>query len=168
MDHVKHLDLELQECRKNTEVLKQRIDELTDFIENASLPLHWVDHEGTIIWANQVELDSLGYKKEEYIGYPISKFHEDEHVISDILTRLTNNETLINYPARLKCKDGSIRHVLINSNVYRIDGKFIHTRCFTRDITDLRLQELSKAELLKELEEKNETIKKYAEDLEKR
>ena len=165
MDDVKNLDLELQECRKKTEVFKQRVDELTDFIENASLPLHWVDHEGIIIWANQVELDSLGYKKEEYIGYPISRFHADEHVISDILTRLTNNETLINYPATLKCKDGSIRHVLINSNVYRIDGKFIHTRCFTRDITDFRLQEQSKADLLKELEAKNETIKKYAEGL---
>jgi len=27
--------------------------------------------------------------------------------------------------------------VLINSNVYREDGRFLHTRCFTRDITGL-------------------------------
>jgi PAS domain S-box-containing protein len=38
--------------------------------------------------------------------------------------------------ARLRCKNGSIRDVLINSNVLFEDGKFVHTRCFTRDVTD--------------------------------
>ena len=57
-------------------------------------------------------------------------------VIADILARLTAGETLADYPARLRCKDGSRREVLIHSSVYWEDGKFIHTRCFTRDITE--------------------------------
>src|SRR5258708_4799272 len=57
-------------------------------------------------------------------------------VIADILRRLTENEELHSYEARLRRKDGSIRHVLISSNVLRRDGEFIHTRCFTRDITE--------------------------------
>lgn len=127
--------------------LEFRVEELNDFIENASMPLHWVDGNGIILWANKAELDSLGFTKEEYIGFPISLFHADQHVIQDILTRLTDNETLHNYPARLKCKDGSLRHVLINSNVLWKDGEFIHTRCFTRDITDLVTAEEEGAKL---------------------
>src|SRR5207253_1938440 len=38
----------------------------------------------------------------------------------------------------LRHKDGSIRYVLINSNVLWRAEEFLHTRCFTRDITDRR------------------------------
>lgn len=138
--------------------LESRVEELNDFIENASMPLHWVDGNGIILWANKAELDSLGFTKEEYIGFPISRFHADQNVIQDILTRLTNNETLHNYPARLKCKDGSVRHVLINSNVLWKDGEFIHTRCFTRDITDLVIAEEKGAKLAAIIESTDDAI----------
>lgn len=139
--------------------LQARVDELSDFIENASLPLHWVDKDGYITWANQAELDVLGFTKEEYIGASITNFHADQEVISDILTRLSNNETLHNYPARLKCKDGSIKHVLISSNVSRKDGEFIHTRCFTRDVTELVTEMERKEILLLELKESETRMK---------
>lgn len=139
--------------------LQARVDELSDFIENASLPLHWVDKDGYITWANQAELDALGFTKEEYIGASITNFHADQEVISDILTRLSNNETLHNYPARLKCKDGSIKHVLISSNVSRKDGEFIHTRCFTRDVTELVTEMERKEILLLELKESETRMK---------
>jgi PAS domain S-box-containing protein len=60
----------------------------------------------------------------------------DEPVICDILDRLGAGEQLAEYPARLRCKDGTIKHVLIDSSVRWKDGKFVHTRCFTRDITE--------------------------------
>jgi len=142
--------------------LQLPVEELIDFVENASIPLHWVDRNGIIIWANQAELDALGYAMEEYVGLPISHFHADEPVIQDILSRLTNNETLINYQARLKCKDGSVKHVLINSNVFRKGDEFIHTRCFTRDITDLVVEGQRKEELLRRLEESEVKLKMSA------
>jgi len=144
MEDIKRLEEKLAHYEKDNEELKLRVEELTDFFENASIPLHWVDEKGIIIWANQAELDALGYEKEEYIGFPISDFHADQEIIQDILTRLINNETLLDYSASLKCKDGSIKHVLINSNVLRKDGKFVHTRCFTRDITEKKLEEQRK------------------------
>jgi PAS domain S-box-containing protein len=118
------------------QALRQREEELTDFFENAAVGLHWVGPDGTILRVNQAELDLLGYTREEYLGHNIVEFHVDEGAITDILQRLTANETLDNYEARLRCKDGSIRHVLISSNVRRDNGKFVHTRCFTRDITE--------------------------------
>ncbi|HMI05880.1 MAG TPA: PAS domain S-box protein, partial [Pedobacter sp.] len=144
--------------RENIE-LRSRVEELSDFLENAAVPLHWVDSNGIVIWANQAELDMLGYTREEYIGVDISTFHADQETIREILSRLVNNETLHNYPAKLRRKDGSIRHVLISSNVLRKDGKFIHTRCFTRDITPLTEEATRKSGLLDELEESEARLK---------
>ena len=110
-------------------------NDLRDFVENAAIGLHWVGADGTILWANRTELDLLGFEKEEYIGRNIADFHADQPVIDDILARLTGGETLHDYGARLKSKDGSIRHVLISSNALFEDDVFVHTRCFTRDIT---------------------------------
>ena len=125
--------------RKDAEAaLRASEQELRDFVENATEPLHWVGPDGIILWANQAELDLVGYARDEYIGHHFADFHADRELSEDILARLTRGESLRNYEARLRCKDRSLRHVLINSNVQLRDGKFIHTRCFTRDVTDLR------------------------------
>lgn len=110
--------------------------ELKACLDHAAEGLHFVGSDGTILWANQTELNLLGYARDEYIGHNITEFHVDPLVIEDILTRLTRAETLLNYEARLRRKDGSIRFVQINSNVLWRDDQFLHTRCFTRDITD--------------------------------
>ncbi|WP_313943322.1 MULTISPECIES: PAS domain-containing protein [Calothrix] len=133
--HVAELSRKTAEQQQVEVALRRSQQKLTDFVENAAVGMHWVKADGTIIWANQAELDLLGYSRFEYIGHSITEFHVDRHVIEDIMARLGRNETLQNYEARLRCKDGSIRYVLIHSNVLWENGKFIHTRCFTRDIT---------------------------------
>jgi len=110
-------------------------EDLADFFDNAALPLHWVDRDGVIVRVNQAELDMLGYPREEYLGRNIAQFHVDAGAIKDILQRLSAGETLREYPARLRCKDGTTRDVRITSNVRRRDGEFLHTRCLTRDAT---------------------------------
>lgn len=149
--------------------LRREVKVLRDFIENASIALHWVNGSGIVIWVNQAELDLLGYEKDEFLNQHISKFHADREVVEDILHRLINKETLINYPARLLCKDGAIKDVLINSNVYWEDGKFVHTRCFTRDVTLLKAGDRAKdaqirmmQQRLDELEKENRHLKKEA------
>jgi PAS domain S-box-containing protein len=114
-----------------------------DYFDNATIGLHWVNKDGIVVWANDAELAMLGYSREEYIGHHISEFHADERIINDILTRLSRNESLHEYEAILKCKDGSTRNVSINSNVLFENGKFIHTRCFTIDITQRKHAELA-------------------------
>ncbi len=139
---------DITERRKAEKAISRSEQDLVDFFENASVGLHWVGPDGTILRVNQTELDMLGYERDECLGHHIAEFHVDPPVIDDILVRLGRGETLREYPARLRCKDGSIRHVLINSNVLFEDGKFIHTRCFTLDITDRKRAE----ELLRQSE----------------
>jgi len=131
---------------------------LRDFVDHATVGLHWVGPDGIILWANQAELDLLGYTKEEYLGRPIAEFHADEAVIGDILARLTQGEAIREYEARLRCKDGSIRDVVINSNVLFEDGKFVHTRGFTRDITGQKIAERSRARLAAIVDGSNDAI----------
>jgi len=80
--------------------------QLTDFFDNATIGLHWIGPDGTVLRVNQAELDMLGYTREEYEGHHIAEFHVDRNVIEDILTRLQTGEVLQNYDARLRCKDG--------------------------------------------------------------
>ncbi|WP_257458023.1 sensor histidine kinase [Archangium lipolyticum] len=126
-------------------------DALADFVDSAAIGLHWVASDGTILWANKSDYEPLGYTAEEYIGHNITEFHADSEVIADILQRLTRGEKLLEYSARLRCKDGSVREVSITSSV-RFDesGKFLHTRCFTRDVTE----HLVVARALRESEER--------------
>jgi len=120
---------------RDVTALKQYERTVTEFVENATIGMHWVGRDGTILWANRCELDMLGYAKEEYVGRHISEFHVDRPVIEDILSVLTRGEKLINQAARLRAKDGSIRHVLISSCVRFEGGEFKNTQCFTRDVT---------------------------------
>jgi PAS domain S-box-containing protein len=142
------LEGEVAHRRQVEETLRQRDREITDFLENATEGLHWVGPDGTVLWANRAELELLGYSRAEYVGHHISEFHADPAVVSDILTRLSNDEALQGYEARLVAKDGSIKHVLINSSVYREDGRFVHTRCFMRDITDWKEAQAERDSLL--------------------
>lgn len=123
------------------EALLRSVANLRDFVENAPEGLRRVGRDGRILWANQEELNMLGYTREEYIGHHISEFYADELVIEDLLTRLASGETLREREAQMVCKDGSILHVMLNSNALFEDGKFIHTRWFTRDIAGRKRDE---------------------------
>ena len=135
------LENEVRERRAVQTVLARRERELHDFLDNSLEGLHRVGPDGTILWANKAELSLLGYSAEEYIGHSITRFHADPEVIREILRRLLAGEDLYDQPARLLCKDGSIKHVLIHSNALWEEGKFVHSRCFTRDVTQRVLLE---------------------------
>ncbi|SHG06105.1 PAS domain S-box-containing protein [Fodinibius roseus] len=116
--------------------LKQMDSEYYDFFENAPIGLHWLGPEGTILEVNQTELDMLGYSREEYVGRNITEFYVKDALIEEVMKRIKKGEEVHNIEAQMIHKNGSVREVLLSSNGFRKNGKFIHTRCFTRDITD--------------------------------
>ena len=115
--------------------------ELSDFFENASIGIHWLSANGTIIRSNRAELQMLGYEAPELLGRRIAECHADPDVAEDILRRLSADEVLDDYPARFRSKDGTIRDVLISGSVYRENGQYVHARCFVRDVTEQKRAE---------------------------
>ncbi|WP_286752199.1 MULTISPECIES: PAS domain S-box protein [Sphingobacterium] len=149
----------IERLEKENRDLKQRVSELSEFIEKASISLHWVNSDGIIIWANQAELDLLGYTYSEYIGQPIKNYHADQNTINDILSKLANNERIDDYPAILKCKNGDNRHVVINSSALMKDNEFMHSMCFTKDVTEAVTAQLRKDQLTEIVKEKEERLR---------
>jgi PAS domain S-box-containing protein len=123
-------------CLHETTEFHLATETLEDLFQNANMALHLVSGDGTILRANAKELEILGYSPDEYIGRNIAEFHVDQTTIVDMLERLSRNEQLVQHPARLRAKDGSIRHVLVSSSARFRDREFVNTRCFTVDITD--------------------------------
>jgi PAS domain S-box-containing protein len=113
----------------------RELQELVDFFDNAPVPICCIGPDGTIRWANQAELDLLGYARPDYIGHSIAEFHADRGAWENMLRRLQNGEELHGCGARLRCRDGTIKHVLIDANAKWQDGQLIHIRCFTRAVT---------------------------------
>ena len=134
--------------------------EFYDFFENGAVALRLVGPDGTILRANKAELALFGYDADEYVGQNIADFHVDPGTIGDINARLNRGEAIDKYPARLRAKDGSIKHVQITSSVNFREGIFVNTRCFTFDVTDKKLVE----DRLREQEQRLASIVESSED----
>ncbi|HEV8293648.1 MAG TPA: DUF4118 domain-containing protein, partial [Tepidisphaeraceae bacterium] len=120
----------LRQLRERTAILREKEGQLTDFMENATVGLHWLAEDGTIIWANSAQASLLGCAVPEYVGRKFQDFHVDAADATESLRRLAGNERLKNFETRLRARDGSIKTVLIDADVLWRDGKFIHARCF--------------------------------------
>ncbi|MDG4897753.1 PAS domain S-box protein [Mesorhizobium sp. WSM4976] len=112
-----------------------------DFFENAAVGLHIVNADGRIVDVNTAELRMLGYERAEYMGQEIAAFYEDKTVIQDVMNRLAHGEKVHRCPARLRARDGSVKHVEVSSIGHFKDGRLIHTLCFTVDVTPLKAAE---------------------------
>ena len=114
-------------------------EEFRDFFQTAPVPIHLVGAGGVILDANRAELAMLGYRFEEYVGHHVSEFHVDAG--ADLLERLSRAEPLRSYEARLRCADGSLKHVLITSSVHLDGAGGRQSRCFTLDVTAAKVAE---------------------------
>ena len=62
------------------EAVRRSEQELSDFFENASIGIHWLSADGTIIRSNRSELQMLGYDAPEMLGRSIAECHADPDV----------------------------------------------------------------------------------------
>ena len=123
------------------EAVRVRNRELTDFFENANVGISWIAPDGTVQWANRAELETFGYRREDYVGRNIREVHLDTEASRDVLARWKNGESLQNHEMPMRSKDGTIRIVSINSNPHYKNGQLVHTRCFSRDVTQRKTAE---------------------------
>ena len=137
------LDAEVAERKKVELSLMRREAEFSDLLENAVMGVQQVGADQRIVWANRYLLALLGYSPREYVGHQISEFHAKREIFDNFWQRLMDRENIYDFPAELRCKDGSVKHVLIHSNGLWEKGRFVRTRCFVRDVTEHRQMELA-------------------------
>lgn len=148
LDTVK-ADLSLSQCAKVPKIDHPYVDmgaELVDFFQNAPIALHWLSGAGVIIWANDSELNALGYSADEYIGHTITEFlmpGEELH-LQEVLGNLAAGRTIHDKPFRFRAKNGDVKYLIVDSNVnFNEDGSFRHTRYRAMQITNLSLFTIS-------------------------
>jgi PAS domain S-box-containing protein len=125
----------IAERKRAEQELRKSEQELTDFFEAAPLGMLWVGPEGRILRANRAELELLGRTSDEVLGCLISDFHVEPEVAWDVLKRMARKDTVQNHRARIRQRDGTIKHVLIDANGYWEGEQLMHSRWFVRDIT---------------------------------
>ncbi|WP_231562081.1 PAS domain-containing protein [Colwellia psychrerythraea] len=111
------------------------IENALDFIKNSNIGIHAVSPEGIIKYANEHELNVLGYTEEEYVGHHVSEFQFDKSCLEQMMNKLAKFESFSNFPAMVNGKH-EMKYILYNSSVYESQGEFIHTRCFGNEISE--------------------------------
>jgi two-component system, cell cycle sensor histidine kinase and response regulator CckA len=109
--------------------------ELADFFENATIGLNWIGPDGVVQRANRAQLAMLGYAASEYVGRPFAELHADRAVADTMLARLGAREVVQELAARMRCRDGDVRDVVIDASGHWDGGRMTHARCFVRDVT---------------------------------
>jgi PAS domain S-box-containing protein len=170
------LEHEKAERREAQESLQRRESELAEILENAIEGVQQVGPDQQILWANRALLDLLGYTAEEYVNRSLAEFHVHRQVFSEFWQKLMRKEDIYDYAAELRCKDGSVKNVLIHSNGLWEGDRFVHTRCFVRDVTEHKRMErelrqsearlrLAKDELESVVEERTAALQRLSSQL---
>ena len=82
-------------------------EESGKIIDNIPMCLHWLSSEGIILWANKMELETLGYNAEEFVGHNIEKFVVSMSELYEMIEMMSSGKRCENLPLNLYAKDGS-------------------------------------------------------------
>lgn len=121
--------------------LRRSAQELSDFFETASVGIHWLAEDGTVLRVNQAALQMLGHDAGRVVGHNVADFLADPEAAASVLRRLSTGESVEDEPVQLRAADGSIRHTMLTASAYHDGGRFVHVRCFVRDVTEQRRAE---------------------------
>jgi len=124
--------------RQIRETLARRERELEDLFEQASVGLVLVSPDGSVLQANQAFLSMLERSARNVLGLPIQTFHPTASVLDDVLSHLTDRETVHNFATEFQTAKGETRFVLVDADGLWEHGRLVHSRWFVRDISRRR------------------------------
>jgi PAS domain S-box-containing protein len=117
------------------DALRQSEQSLAAFFTEAPIGLLWVTADGRILRANRAQASMLGHRSEELFGQHVAEFGADPEIVPAMVARLAQKESLHDNLVRLRRKDETILHVMIDANGFWENGRMVHSRWFVRDVS---------------------------------
>src|SRR5690625_2314365 len=109
--------LELEDERRLNARLERRMfsrtAEFARWIDQASLPMIYLDREGFIVEANQKQLDLAGRNRSDYLGRKFASFLQNPAEISRILKPFAEEESIRTIPANLIHSETAAKQFLL-------------------------------------------------------
>jgi PAS domain S-box-containing protein len=148
---------------------------LAAIVESSDNAIIGKDLNANITSWNKSAQKMYGYSSDEIIGKPVSILLPDNHEndIVQIMKKIKNGESIKHYDTLRRRKDGSLIDVSLSiSPILNVDGKVLGVSTIAHDITERKLDEKRKQELLEneqllseELQTSNEELQSTTEEL---
>jgi len=132
------LTTSVSEKREANETLYEREKKYRSLFDDALDMIHIVNEKGQIIDANKIEIETLGYTREEYIGKPLFEIiHPDYRAITKLnLEKIFQGIEVRGHETVFINKHGEKIDVEVNSVPQEVGGKIVRGRAIIRDITE--------------------------------
>jgi diguanylate cyclase (GGDEF)-like protein/PAS domain S-box-containing protein len=147
------LKQETRQRRASEEALQKNEEMLRDFLDNATDLIQVVDIGGRFLFVNRAWKATLNYSDDDIgslafldIVHPDNRSH-----CKEVFQRVLSGETVSNIEVVFLAKDGKAVEVQGNVNCRYMDGKPALTRGIFQDITDRKLAEKQKDQLITEI-----------------
>jgi len=127
---------DITERKAAEEALRRSERHLSNFFNQAPIGLVWLSAGGTVLRANQAQLDLLGCSAGDFLGHSFGEFIAEPVRGHELLQWLAARETVRNFRMPLRCQTGKIRQVLVDGNSSWNGNQFEYSSIFLRDITD--------------------------------
>ena len=145
--------------------LEAQKEKYSRIIANMNLGLVEVTNDDKILLVNQSFCDMSGYSEQDLIGQKggelLMSLESSDKILKENNKRLNGESN--SYEVEIKTKQGETRHWLISGAPnYDLKGNVIGSIGIHLDITDLKILQFQKEELLNKLEKNNEELQEYA------
>lgn len=133
------------------EALQKYADEFQELYNHAPCGYHSLDREGTIVLANETELEMLGYGQDELLGKKFSELLTAKglETFQDNFPGFQQRGWVRDLEFQLIRKDGTLLPVSLNSTaIHDAQGNYLMSRSAILDITDRKKAEAEQTKLL--------------------
>ncbi len=132
--------IDITERKQMEEVLRESEEKYRHIFETSPMGIGLSTLDGKMATANKAMEDIMGYSAEELKKIGLVNTYENKEDRNALLKSLYQNGRVVDYPIRLKRKDGTPYDALLSMLLIDIGGKrFFHTIC--RDITERKQAE---------------------------